>query len=154
MILCFDENIITDIFNYVLENFITLANNINSLCVVKKVIICAKSPVMRKKILDKIIESMDKIIHHQHGNYSIQVSIEVFDGYYTKSIIQELIGKFYTLSLQKYSSNVIEKALEKGGDVIVSKFIEEVCQKTKVMGKFKSSFNYFYLKNKKFFIFI
>jgi len=135
MILCFDENIVLEIYNYVLENFVTLANNINSLCVVKKVIICAKSPLMRKKILDKIIESIDLIIQNAHGNYAIQVAIEVFDGYYAKPIVQQFIGKFYQLSLLKYSSNVIEKSLEKGGDVIVSKFIEEVCQKTKVMGK-------------------
>lgn len=90
---------------------------------------------MRKRILDKIIESIDQIIHNPHGNYSIQVAIEVYDGYYAKPIIEQFINKFYNLSLQKYSSNVIEKSLEKGGDVIVSKFIEEVCQKSKVMGK-------------------
>lgn len=135
MVLCFDESIVIDIYNYVLENFVVLANNINSLCVVKKVIICAKSPVMRKRILDKIIECTDQIIQNAHGNYAIQVAIEVFDGFYAKPIIQQFIGRFYALSLQKYSSNVIEKSLEKGGDVIVSKFIEEVCQKNKVMGK-------------------
>ncbi len=140
--MCFDENTIVQIYNYVIDDFVILANNINSLCVVKKVIICAKSPGMRKKILDKIIESMDQIIQNAHGNYSIQVALEVFDGYYSKPIIQQFIGKFYQLSLLKYSSNVIEKSLEKGGDVIVSKFIEEVCQKTKVMGMNKNSINY------------
>jgi hypothetical protein len=135
IILCFDENIAIEIFNYVLENFIVLANNVNSLSIVKKVITCAKSAVMRKRILDKIIESNDQIINNAHGNYSIQVAIEVFDGFYAKPIIHQFIGKFYVLSLQKYSSNVIEKSLEKGGDVIVSKFIDEVCQKNRVMGK-------------------
>ncbi len=134
MILCFDESIVIEIYNYVLENFVTLANNINSLCVVKKVIICAKSASMRKRILDKIIESIELIIQNAHGNYAIQVAIEVFDGYYAEPIIQQFVGKFYMLSLQKFSSNVIEKSLEKGGDAIVSKFIEEVCQKNKVMG--------------------
>ena len=90
---------------------------------------------MRKRILDKIIESNDQIIHNANGNYSIQVAIAVYDGFYAKSIIQQFIGKFYVLSLQKYSSNVIEKSLEKGGDLIVIKFIDEVCQKDKVMGK-------------------
>ncbi len=144
MILCFDESIVIDIYYYVLENFVTLANNIHSLCVVKKVIICAKSAAMRKRILDKIIESISQIIQNAHGNYSIQVAIEVFDGFYAKAIIEEFIGKFYMLSMQKYSSNVIEKSLEKGGDVIVSKFIEEVCQKNKVMGN-NFNFNFGFL---------
>lgn len=136
MILCFDENIVVDMYNYVLENFVLLANNINSLCVVKKVIVCAKSNGMRKRILNKLIESSEQIIQNAHGNYSIQVAIEVFDGFYAKPIIEQFIGKFYALSLQKFSSNVMEKSLEKGGDVIVSKFIDEVCQKNKVMGKY------------------
>lgn len=134
MILCFDESIVIQIYNYILENFVTLANNLHSLCVVKKVIICAKSAAMRKRILDKIIESFELIIQNAHGNYAIQVAIEVFDGYYAEPIIQQFVGKFYMLSLLKFSSNVIEKSLEKGGDVIVSKFIEEICQKNKVMG--------------------
>jgi len=99
---------------------------------------------MRKRILDKIIESISQIIQNAHGNYSIQVAIEVFDGFYAKAIIEEFIGKFYMLSMQKYSSNVIEKSLEKGGDVIVSKFIEEVCQKNKVMGN-NFNFNFGFL---------
>lgn len=135
MILCFDETILSEVYDYVLDNFVLLANNINSLCVVKKVILCSRIPQTRKKILDKILESMDQIIQNAHGNYAIQVAIDAYHGFYTKPIIQTFVNKFYTLSLQKYSSNVIEKSLEKGGDAIVSKFIEEVCQKTKVMGK-------------------
>lgn len=136
MIICFDESILTEVYDYVLDNFIPLANNINSLCVVKKIIICSRIPQTRKKILDKILDSMEQIIHNAHGNYAIQVAIDAYHGFYAKPIIQTFVGKFYSLSLQKYSSNVIEKSLEKGGDAIVSKFIEEVCQKTKVMGRF------------------
>ena len=94
----------------------------------------AKNPALRKRILDKIIESLDANIQNPQGNYSIHVALEVYDGYYTKAITQEFYNKFYNLSMYKYSSNVIEKCLEKGGDVTVSKFIEEVCQKSKVLG--------------------
>jgi len=134
MILCFDESILTEVYDYVLNNFVLLANNINSLCVVKKIIICSRIPQTRKRILDKILESIDILIHNANGNYAIQVAIDAYHGFYSKPIIQTFENKFYSLSLQKYSSNVIEKSLEKGGDVTVSKFIEEVCQKTKVMG--------------------
>ncbi len=52
-------------------------------------------------------------------------------------IINKFTGKAYVLSMQKFSSNVIEKCLEKGDDVIITKLIDEICQFTRVIGKIK-----------------
>ena len=45
--------------------------------------------------------------------------------------------------MQKYSSNVIEKCLEKGNDYILFKFIEEISQSTRIIG-INIIFFYFY----------
>jgi hypothetical protein len=37
--------------------------------------------------------------------------------------------------MHKYSSNVIEKCIESGDEYIVGKFVEEVCNNNKVIGK-------------------
>jgi len=49
-------------------------------------------------------------------------------------IINKFTGKAYVLSMQKFSSNVIEKCLEKGDEAIITKLIDEICQFTRIVG--------------------
>lgn len=50
-------------------------------------------------------------------------------------MIVKFIGKAYVLSIQKFSSNVIEKCLEKANEFIITKFIEEFCVNNRIIGK-------------------
>ncbi len=50
------------------------------------------------------------------------------------------MGVFYELSLQKYSSNVIEKCFEKCDEFILAKFVEEICQQSKILDLMKNSY--------------
>jgi len=52
-------------------------------------------------------------------------------------MIVKFIGKAYVLSIQKFSSNVIEKCLDKANEFIVTKFVEEFCMHTRIIGKLK-----------------
>jgi hypothetical protein len=49
--------------------------------------------------------------------------------------LEKFIGKFFVLSIQKYSSNVMEKCLEKGTEDIIVKFVDEVSLNTRSLGK-------------------
>lgn len=49
-------------------------------------------------------------------------------------IIDKFINKIYVLSLQKFSSNIIEKCIEKGNEELMTKFINEVCIFTRIVG--------------------
>jgi pumilio RNA-binding family len=134
MILCFEEDSIRDIYEVILANFINLSCNTNGLCVIKKIISCTKSHTTITKILHILIENQTFLLQNQHGNYSLQMAIECWDLEYSLPIMQTLYGQFYNLSLLKFSSNVVEKCLEKGDEATNSKFMEEICQKSKVMG--------------------
>jgi len=46
----------------------------------------------------------------------------------------KFMGKAYVLSMQKFSSNVIEKCLEKGDENIITKFVDEICLFTRIIG--------------------
>lgn len=50
--------------------------------------------------------------------------------------MNKFVGKAYVLSMQKFSSNVIEKCLEKKDETITEKFIDEICQFTRIIGNF------------------
>lgn len=134
IIISFDEKANNEIINLIIENLVIFASNINSLCIIKKLIIITKDYETRKKILEKIINNLDNLIQNAHGNYSIQVALEINDCFYSNAIINEITGKFHKYSLLKYSSNVVERCLEYGGDIVVYRFIEEICQKNKVLG--------------------
>jgi hypothetical protein len=54
--------------------------------------------------------------------------------------MEQFVGKFYNLSMQKYSSNVVEKCLEKCDESIITKFIEEISQHTRVIDLIKNSY--------------
>ena len=69
------------------------------------------------------------------------------------SIINKFTGKFYILSMQKYSSNVVEKILEQGSHIMIERFVEEVCSYTRVLGiylylfKFYKKISFIFYKN-------
>jgi len=111
-----------------------LSCHTNGLCVIKKIISCVKNIATIKRISNIILENYNTLLHNQHANYSIQMVIEFWSIEYSFPIMQNLYGQFYNLSMMRFSSNVVEKCLEKGDPNTVSKFMEEICQKSKVMG--------------------
>jgi pumilio RNA-binding family len=84
---------------------------------------------------DIIISNFKTLIVHTYANYTIQVALEYWEQDKKAPIFKLFVDNFFEFSCQKYASNVVEKCLEIGSDSMVSKFIEEVCVKTKLMGK-------------------
>lgn len=84
--------------------------------------------------MDILLENHSLLLQNQHGNYSLQMAIEIWDLEFSLPIMQKMYGQFYNLSISKFSSNVVEKCLGKGDEGTNTKFMEEICQKSKVMG--------------------
>jgi hypothetical protein len=82
-----------------------------------------------------LLENSMMLVQNSFGNYSIQIALERWEYELIKPIIQSFYNQFFNLSVQKFSSNVIEKCLERGGDPVLAKFIDEVCHKSKILGK-------------------
>lgn len=55
-------------------------------------------------------------------------------------IIKQFYNKFCNLSMQKFSSNVVEKFLEKGGEIVISKYIEEVSMNNRIVDLMKNNY--------------
>jgi hypothetical protein len=136
MIICFTEETISDLYDIILENFVKLANNSNGLCIIKKLITFAKKESTINKIIDIQSQNFSLLIQNSYGNYTIQTVFESWGQEYTEPLYKQLYSQFYTLSMSKYSSNVVEKCLERGGDEVLIKFIEEICHKSKLLGKY------------------
>jgi len=127
VISCIDWNLIEEAIDQIITNFIRLAIHCNGLCVIKKLIAICKSQMHQIKIMRILIDNYPSLIQHPFGNYAIQTAVECWDYNLMYFIFEKFTWKCCNFSLQKYSSNVIEKCLEKGGELFINNFVDEVC---------------------------
>jgi len=140
MLTCYSEDELDWLYDSILSQFMTLANNVNGLCLTKKIIVHAKKETTVRKIQQKLAENAITLVQNSYGNYSIQTTFENWDYSLTVPIIKQFFGKMCALSMQKFSSNVIEKCLERGGEVVLSKFINEVFTNNKIADLMKNNY--------------
>lgn len=108
----FEYEIVHPISTFICQNFLFLANNPNGLCVVKKEIIVENGKNNFYNLKREIINNTLVLIQNPYGNYALQTAFGAWDLRDSEDIMQRFYGKCIMLSLQKYSSNVIEKCLE------------------------------------------
>ena len=122
----FEDEFIKEIIDFVYNNFIDLSYHINGICVVKKLILMTHKKDLHKKLKKIIYDNALNLIVHQYGNYVIQVIVENWDDNDLEDIINIYKDKYIYLSKQKYSSNVIERIIEKNQKNL-DYFINEIC---------------------------
>jgi hypothetical protein len=77
IIICFEEEMIEFIYEMIINNFMSLANNCNGLCVVKKIIIHSHKEETIERVLKKILDNCLALVQNPFGNYAIQVALDV-----------------------------------------------------------------------------
>jgi hypothetical protein len=75
--MCFKEEMITNIYDYVLRNFLALANTSTGLVITKKIIMNASLPLSQKRLQILLINNFNTLIQHPFGNYTIQAALDV-----------------------------------------------------------------------------
>ena len=130
------EKHLIHISKFIIDNFISLVNNSNGLCIVKKEIIIEykrKNGDNFKKLKQLLIDNSLLLIQNPFGNYALQLAIDNWDLEDIKEIVNTFKGKIILLSIQKYSSNVIERCIEKNEQFLTS-FIYEISIDNKSFG--------------------
>jgi len=97
-------------------------------CVLKKCVDCAEEAA-REKLVSAITKNTLTLVRDPFGNYVVQHLITTGQTWPNPSIthiIDSLRGSMHELSLQKYSSNVLEKCLINAGDKDRNKIINEI----------------------------
>ena len=122
------EKHLENILNFISDNFLFLSNNSNGLCIVKKTIILEyklkgeRFNSLKKILINKALE----LIQNPYGNYALQTAIDNWNLNDIKEIYPMFYGKCLVFSIQKFSSNVIEKCIQKSEEFTL-KFIKEIC---------------------------
>ena len=135
----FEEEFIKEIIDYVYNNFIDLSYNINGICIVKKLLIMTHKKDLHIKIKKIIYDNAFNLIVHQYGNYVIQTIVENWDDNELEDILNIYKNKYIYLSKQKYSSNAIERIIEKNQKNL-SNYINEICNENNFIEIIKNKY--------------
>ncbi len=133
IIMTFEFEIIFDIFNFIIENLIFLSNHPNGLCLVKKTLVLQYKKEFYQIIKQKLIDNAYELIENSYGNYALQIVIDNWMHDDIIEIFKQFFGRCSELSIMKFSSNVIERFIEKS-QIFLYYFIQETCIEKKTIG--------------------
>lgn len=134
---CFEEEYVSFIYNYIIDNFLELANNNNGICIVKKILSFTHKKNLHDKLKVIVKENALQLISHPYGNFVIQVVVDCWNDY--NDILCLFDKKYYSLSLEKYASNVVERCIEKDENIL-NNYIEEIININKIFEVMKSNY--------------
>eukprot|EP00826_Nyctotherus_ovalis_P001206 TRINITY_DN10163_c0_g1_i5.p1 TRINITY_DN10163_c0_g1~~TRINITY_DN10163_c0_g1_i5.p1 ORF type:complete len:163 (-),score=62.55 TRINITY_DN10163_c0_g1_i5:146-634(-) len=113
----------------------------NGLCLIKKVIVaCAKFPDLMPKLMSKMVEHSMELAQNPYGNYAIQVALETFSTEECRPLLGSFKGKYAQLSMLKFSSNAVEKCIEKADLQLRNEIITEIISSDKFLILMKNSY--------------
>ena len=120
------EWIKSEIFTNVLKHFSQLAQDKNGLCVMKEIIkYSRKDDNKMQAIMNELVRDILKFAQHEFANYVVLNVITTFPNSISRPVYYYLLNNFTNLSILKYSSNLVEAAIDKADDELQEKIIEE-----------------------------
>jgi hypothetical protein len=106
---------------HLLNNFSFLATDANGVCTIKKLVSIITTPNNKYFyiIKQKICENAILLCEDPYGNYVLQNVLNVWNNDNKEELMNELSSCFLRLSLQKFSSNVIEKCIMENNNFLL-----------------------------------
>ena len=136
---CFEEEFILPILNYVKNNFLLLANNVNGICVVKKVLTMFHKKTLHEELKELTKKNIMSLIQNPYGKYVIQVILDNWDDKEVIDLLSPIENNYSFLSMQKHSSNIIEKIIEKN-EYFLNSFVNEICNKEMISDTMRDNY--------------
>ncbi|KAM0851455.1 hypothetical protein ACQ4PT_052407 [Festuca glaucescens] len=113
------------LLNAAIENYFELAKDCYGCCMIKKCIAHANKD-QKEKLLYNITSRALDLSQHQYGNYVIHYIVCLKVMWATDIVLDKLEGYYGYLSMQKYSSHVVETCLKEAHEPIRLEIIHEL----------------------------
>ncbi|KAJ8760127.1 hypothetical protein K2173_010983 [Erythroxylum novogranatense] len=113
------------LFEATTTNCVELATDRHGCCVLQKCLGHSDGE-QRCRLVCEIISNALILSQDPFGNYVVQFVLELQLPWATEDILHQLEGNYGDLSMQKYSSNVVEKCLKYAGDLSRARIIGEL----------------------------
>jgi hypothetical protein len=140
ILICIEESKRLELNMILLSNLKNLIMDCNGICVIKKLINSNKSEVVRHKILEELVYNGLEYIQSPFGNYAVQHVLQEWGFNVCVDILNIINDNIYSLSMQKFSANVIEKCLELANKETRDIMINELYNPGKLLGLLKNKY--------------
>lgn len=127
------------IYNAIAANLIEVATHRHGCCVLQRSIDHA-SPAQRLQLVTEIIFNSLYLVQDPFGNYVIQYILDLNDARFSEPLIRTFIGNVCNLSVQKFSSNVVEKCIRVADPEIRKTLVSEVLNRSRLEKLLRDSY--------------
>jgi Pumilio-family RNA binding repeat len=119
------------VFDAVAASVGDVARHRHGCCVIQR---CLDSPASdaRSHLVQRIVEKSLELMQDAYGNYVVQYVLDVCADHYVQAVCESVVGRVSLLAIQKFSSNVLEKCLERCSDRVREAMIAEMCDAERI----------------------
>jgi hypothetical protein len=113
------------VFDAVAESVGDVARHRHGCCVIQR---CLDSPpsTARSHLVHRIVDKSLELMQDAYGNYVVQYVLDVCSDDDVHAVCESVAGKVNLLAIQKFSSNVMEKCLERCTDRVKEAYMAEL----------------------------
>ncbi|XP_024031999.1 pumilio homolog 12 isoform X2 [Morus notabilis] len=115
------------LFDAATSHCVELAKDRHGCCVLQKCLTYSDGE-RRRRLIHEIASNALILSYDQYGNYVVQFVFELELPWATTDVLDHLDGSYGDLSVQKYSSNVVEKILKFAGEENCTHVIEKLVE--------------------------
>ncbi|KAF7319842.1 RNA-binding protein [Mycena kentingensis (nom. inval.)] len=127
------------IYNAVAANCVEVATHRHGCCVLQRCIDHA-SDHQRIQLVNEITYNALTLVQDPYGNYVVQYILDLNDNRFSDAVIRQFTGNVCALSVQKFSSNVIEKCVRVAEHSTRKLLIEELLNRTRLEKLLRDSY--------------
>ncbi len=115
----------TFVFDAVAASVGDVARHRHGCCVIQR---CLDSPPSeaRSHLVRRIVDKSLELMQDAYGNYVVQYVLDVCSDEDVHAVCESVVGKVSLLAIQKFSSNVMEKCLERCTDRVKDYYLQEL----------------------------
>jgi len=113
------------VFDAVAASVSDVARHRHGCCVIQR---CLDSPSneARAHLVRRIVEKALELMQDAYGNYVVQYVLDVCPDEDVHAVCEAVVGRVNLLAIQKFSSNVMEKCLERCSDRVKEQYLQEM----------------------------
>ncbi|THG99421.1 hypothetical protein EW026_g2926 [Hermanssonia centrifuga] len=127
------------IYNAVAANCVEVATHRHGCCVLQRCIDHA-SEHQRVQLVNEITYNALTLVQDPYGNYVVQYILDLNDSRFSDAVIRQFAGNVCALSVQKFSSNVIEKCVRVAEHSTRKMLIGELLNRTRLEKLLRDSY--------------
>ncbi|KAL1747290.1 ARM repeat-containing protein [Schizophyllum fasciatum] len=127
------------IYNAVAANCVEVATHRHGCCVLQRCIDHA-SDHQRIQLVNEITYNALTLVQDPYGNYVVQYILDLNDNRFSDAVIRQFAGNVCALSVQKFSSNVIEKCIRVAEHNTRKMLIDELLNRTRLEKLLRDSY--------------